>query len=223
MAFSLGGVPSASLGGGMAAGGGGLGFLGNLGGLFSGGGFQNIANPTPLQMGTQINKFMDAQKMKNLFSGFGAALGGMDGMGLMNMGYKLLSANQPTTDPYSSGLRGLMGDMDMSDLINLKKAEEATQTGETQLVEIQKDPIENLPTYITPQVQSNPDMLAEIMKAKNPMYQSEADRGWGYRGDADNINLPMPNRFQTGWGATNEYPDRQNPYSPMYGRYGGGY
>ena len=216
MAFSLGGVPSASLGGGMAAGGGGLGFLGNLGGLFSGGGFQNIANPTPLQMGTQINKFMDAQKMQQMFSGLGG-LGG-DGTGLMNMGYKLLAANRPTTNPYQSGFRGLMGDMDMSDLINLKKAEEVPQTGQTQLVEIQKDPIENLPTYITPQVENNPNMLEEIMKAKSPMYQSEVDRGWGYRGDADNINLPMPSHM-------NLHPmfDTQNPYYSMYGRYGGGY
>lgn len=210
MAFSLAGVPLASLGGAASAGGG-LGWLGNLGGLFGGGGFKNIANPTPLQMGEQINRFMDAQKIQQMFSGLGG-LGG-DGMGLMNMGYKLLAANQPTTDPSASGLEGLMGDMDMSDLINLKKAEEATQTGETPLVEIEEDTISKLPPWINPQVQPNPNVLAEIMKAKSPMYQSEADKGWGYRGDADIVNLPMPNPMF----------DTQNPYYPKHGRYGGGY
>jgi|TARA_R100001530_G_scaffold23609_1_gene19258 hypothetical protein len=190
-------------GGGGASTGGGLGWLGNLGGLFGGGGFKNIANPTPLQMGEQINRFMDAQKMQQMFSGLG-----VDGMGLMNMGYKLLAANQPTTDPSASGLKGLMGDMDMSDLMNLKKAEEATQTGETPLVEIEEDTISKLPPWINPQVQPNPNMLADIMKAKSPMYQSEADRGWGYR---DNDIAPINPMF------------REDPYYPTYGRYGGGY
>ena len=50
------------------------------------------------------------------------------------------------------------------------------------------------------------------MKAKSPLYRSEDDRGWGYRGDADIVNLPMPTMFDT-----------QDPYYLRYGRYGGGY
>ena len=215
--MALTGTMAGGLGG--ASTGGGLGWLGNLG-LFGGGGFKNIANPTPRQMGEQINQFMDAQKMQQMFGGLGGlgGLGGQGGMGLGQLALKVLAANQPTTNPYEAGLRGLMGDMDMSDLMNLKKAEEATQTGETQLVEMQKDPIENLPTYITPQVETHPSMLEEIMKAKSPMYQSEADRGWGYRGDADIVNMPMPSHANL-----NPMFDTQNPYYSRYGRYGGGY
>ena len=212
--MALTGTMAGGLGG--ASTGGGLGWLGNLGGLFSGGSnLQNIANPTPLQMGEQINQFMDAQKMQQMFGGFG----GQGGMGLGQLGLKMLAANQPTTNPYKSGLSGLMSNMDMGDLTNLMGEKKLEETLETPIVAREESPMANLPPWITPTTPyERPDPVTEqMMKYTNPFFE-----GVNEYAPPDVFNKNVDPRFYENR-INDPMFDTQNPYYTKHGRYGGGY